>query len=240
MVRLGVPSPLGRTIEYMYGNYARCLADPVFFESVLDLYDSFRELHWALTEFLPGEQDVFRKQRHGEEEPRAMVSDGFFDSDMVDVLGDFVDALQNAAAHGLSVQPGSEIYDWAIDFRGGLNQLVAAADVPLKCGIGLWKYCRRSDFGVKPTPLRRRDGRPGDRVGALTRLTFHLYVGCRHVRFLPNHPRPMVQLDVNVAHIFNPAKFVEYLHEAAHLILGLCQLLHIVRQTRCELNANFR
>jgi len=219
MQRLGVPSPLRGTIEYMYGNYAKCLADPLFFEGVLDLYDTFRELHWTVTEFLPGEQDRFREELPGPKGRRGALSDGFFDSDMVDALGDFVDALQNAATHRISVRPSMEMCDWAIDFRGGLNQLVAAADVPLKCGIGLWKYCRRSEFGrnrVHPSPSTPPKGH---RVGAVTRLTFHLNVGCRHVRFLPEHPRPMVQLDVNVAHIFNPAKSVEYLHEAAHLIL---------------------
>src|SRR5207247_624457 len=63
MRQLQLPWPLRHTIEYLFQNFARCIADPYLFDSVLDLYDVFAALYSWLTVQLPasrqGQEPVF-------------------------------------------------------------------------------------------------------------------------------------------------------------------------------------
>jgi hypothetical protein len=192
---LGLPSSLRRTIRYFYQDFLHCLADPFLFEGVLDLYDTFSALHTFLFETVP--------EPGGER--------GVFNAESLTDLEALLRALHNALTHRIqSSLPHWELRDMAVDFRGGLNRLVAAADVPLKCGLGIVRRQLESRD-------EKRDGR--DFVGAVTQVTFN--------------PNPYVypfsagekcgvwlaHIDMDVAHIVNPFEYVVYVHESCHLIL---------------------
>jgi len=139
---------------------------------------------------------------------------------MIDGLSDLVEAIQNAMAHRLYVQPNVEAQDWSVDFRGGLNQLVAAIDTPLKCGVGLLKWCHLSDFGRvdrRQEDVSRAD-RETVRLGGVTCLSLRPRTVCQRLELVDEQTKPIIRVDLNVGHVFHPAVLVDYIHEASHLL----------------------
>jgi len=198
--RVGSPVTLWRTIEYLYLNFATLLADPFLFESVLDMYDMFATLHRVLTDDLP------RARTEELGLPKGMCVDGL-DTSRVDQIARIVEAIHNAVTHRvLKAHPESPIRDMAIDFRGGLNQVLLAGDAPLKCGLGVF---RRYIYGPEAGVAR-------DTVGAVTRIGFG--PGARSFSGSFGTQAKLACLDVDVPHVLHVASFVDYLHESFHLI----------------------
>lgn len=205
MRRVRLPLTLRRTIEYLFQNFANSLGDLYLFDSVLDLYDVYRVLHQLLTVELPDQM---------KREPTSTLS-----WKVIHVLCELIDSVQNATAHRLHFEPNTELHDWAVDFRGGLNRLVMGADAASKCGIGLVRWCSESDFGNHNLESASRD-KP---MAGVTRLTFRPGVTCKPYRI---GSVSLARLDMNVGHIFNVVEFGEYIHEAAHLIQELMYESH--------------
>lgn len=209
---LRTPWSLCRTLQYLFQGFAGCLADPHLFDSVLDLYDALSTLYAWLTDSLP---DIQRRHAQESTEPTP------FGQDLVDELNGLLDAIQNAIMHRVYMMlPNTEIRDVAVDLRGGLNKLVLAADVPLKCGLYLLKLLMTPKRQQRVSP-KALDGLPGDQIGAVTRLTFHPRTMCHAIWILGPEPRCLAHVQMNVAHIFRPAQFVTLFHESTHLLYEL-------------------
>ena len=200
----GIPRSLGRSIEHIYNTYAAILRDPFLFDVVLDLYDSFASLHVVLTEHLP----VVRKAGAKDNHARPVLDEG-----RVRQLAGFVDAMRNALVHRMycaSKEPYAG--DMGMDLRGGLNQILFAADAPMKCGLGVMR--------LYTDPGGKRLGR--ERVGALTRIglvpgatSLSLVLGTEeHVA----EPTRLGFFEVDVPHITHIASYYDFIHEACHLI----------------------
>jgi hypothetical protein len=230
----GVPETLRRTVEFLFQNFSILVTDYFTFDSVIDLYDAFAALHATLTDYLPYKRK--EELSHARDKWLPPLDEG-----RVRQITAYVEALHNAVAHRLAKgfsEPVSR--DMAIDLRGGLNQVIAAADAPLKCGIGL---LRKYVLGTNAQERPRRE-----LVGGLTRIS--LEPGTRAVSLeLGTESRcQLCFVEADVPHVLHVASFCDYFHEAGHLIYdaykrrdlinGLSELLAIDRDRLAEVFAH--
>jgi hypothetical protein len=200
----GIPEALRRSIECLYQHYAILLGDYYEFDSVIDLYDAFATLHASLTEQL---KEVRKR------ELQESVTDGIplLDDRRVGLISGFVEALRNALSHRLTRSFSEPLRrDMAIDLRGGLNQVLAAADVPLKCGLGL----------LRKYVLAEGEKSKRDVVGGLTRLSLRPRMRAHSLHLGTGVSSHLCFVEADVPHILNVVSFCDYLHEGAHLVFG--------------------
>jgi hypothetical protein len=200
MKQCGVPTALRRLIESLYENFATLIADPFLFDTVLDLYDALATFHAILSEHLPR---VRAAELHRDPTDRL----GMLDRPRIEQLAAYAHALYDAMKHRLAkayMEPS--VRDMAIDLRGGLNQVLMAADAPLKCGLGL---VRRFVRGTE-----RRET-----VGGLTRIGFVPGAKCGHLTLGTEGEAELAYLEVDVPHILHAPSYLDYLHESFHLVL---------------------
>lgn len=202
---LYLPLSLRRAVLYLFQVYAHCLSDPFLFDGVLDLHDTFLTLHNLVCQALPA------RQSGG---PAEWLDRGVLSGKDLNQLEGFLCALQNAMSHRTaSSLPNWEAQDMAIDFRGGLNRLLAAADVPLKCGLGILRRLTAS------TPATSAGPPPRNLVGAITRVTFNPSPGVSSLDAAEPLGLHLAYLDLDVAHLLDPFEYCLHAHEVGHLIL---------------------
>ncbi|MCX5638682.1 MAG: hypothetical protein NTX52_13480, partial [Planctomycetota bacterium] len=202
--KYGIPVSLRRTIEYLYQDFAILIADPFLFDAVLDLYDIFATLHTLLTEHLPS-------ALRAEIEPSDGDSLGYLDEGRVEQLSMLVDAIHDALMHRvLKAYPEAPVRDMAIDFRGGLNQILLAADAPVKCGLGL----------LRKYALGKGKGSPRNIVGGITRISFMPGARCRSFLFGTEDKAQLACFEADVAHVLHVDNYCDNLHESFHLIFN--------------------
>ena len=209
MRQIGMPPQLRRTIDYLVKNFRTCMFDPLLFHAVLDLIPPFHSLFNAIAEDLLSD---FRQERTKYQElgfsPKRH-SGVFLRKEAVEGLSDYVAALQNALSHRISFHPNMEYLDWGVDYRGGLNQLVAAADVPFKCAEQLVRAFLPDD-----------DGYGGMPVNSVMRLTFRPWSRVTEARLGGDVRTRLAVTEMSVALIFDPADYFDLLHDAGHLIFN--------------------
>jgi hypothetical protein len=188
--------------------FATVIADPFLFDSVLDLYDTFGTLHSILTEVLP------ERRRSELGISRADKRSGWLpplDGQRVEHLSSLVDALHNALSHRVAkAYPENQIRDMATDFRGGLNQILLAADAPLMCGLGLVRKYVMS-YGQSPVPRTA--------LGGLTRISFLPGIRAWPLGLPATTDMRLVFVDADVPNVLHAPSYADYLHECAHFIL---------------------
>jgi hypothetical protein len=197
----GVPVSLRWTLEYIYQNYAILTADPFLFDVVLDLYDTFATLHAVLTRHLPA-----ARRRQLNRKPDQWL--GALDAGRVEQLAMLAQAIQNAMVHRMAnAYPEARLRDMAVDFRGGLNQLVMAADVPVKCGMGLVR--------LHAHPSGKRLDR--DRLAAPTCIGFNPGARCVSLHLGTEDQARLGYCEVDVPHVTHVASYLDFLHETFHM-----------------------
>ena len=208
--RLGVPRPLCGALELHYLRFREQLADPHLYDGVLDLYDTYATLYAFLTDFLP----EFQRRARAAGRPSAP-----FGKWLCEQVGDLLVAVGNAADHRVRLPlPDADRPDTAVDLRGGLSKLVAAADVPLKCGLHLVnRAIGQADTAPADTTWPHR-GLPLNRVGAITLFNFDPQTRCKGVYTRGGKPYSLTFVSMDVSHVFRPIRLLAHLHEAAHLV----------------------
>lgn len=198
---LGIPIALRRAIEYLFQNFAIMLKDPHAFDAALDLYDIFATLHQTLTVHL--EKTPLPTCKGGANGRQMLLDEG-----RVEQLAEVIESLHNAMAHRMGNAFREVSWrDMGVDFRGGMNQILFAADVPLKCGLGVLRL-----FGNEHPRLKR------NAVGCVMRITFNPGVRCYKARLGIESSACLAYLNVDVPHILHVASYADYLHEAFHLV----------------------
>jgi len=189
--RLGLPASLRQTIQHLFQTFSIVLADAFLFDSVLDLYDVLVALHTALLKGLP---DIRKKEL-----PQGRVQQ----------LALLVDAIHNALSHRiLKAYPESRIREMAADFRGGLNQILLAADAPLKCSLDFVKnYLKGQGLTEKMGATTRISFKPGARV-------YQLGLGIEK-----NTALAFFEMDMR--HVLRPCSYCDYIHESLHLAFDI-------------------
>jgi hypothetical protein len=192
----GIPVSLQRMVEYLYQNFAILIGDPYTFDLVLDLYDAFSTLHAILT-------------RHIVEESNRGQKLHYLDEGRVAQLSAIVDAIHNALLHRIAKARKETNYrEMEIDFRGGLNQILLAADSPIKCGLGL---IRRLFYEDKER----------DRVGGSTLISSLPGARINNLNFGIGAEAQLVYFEADVPHVLHPASYCDNLHEIFHLIFDI-------------------
>ncbi len=195
-----MPWSFHHTLNLLFDEFLSCLGDPTQLDSVIDLIDFFTAIHSFI------------------------ASDGVTtDADLEDML----DAVQNAMHHRIGTASiREEIRDRAFDFRGGLQDLISAVDVPLRCGLGIFRRSFFSDAAFASGRSGRR------RVSAVTQVrlspvaktafSFRRGDGVSTGAFIGN-------IAVDVDYIVCPERLPVALHEVGHAIFEILGYGHICR-----------
>jgi hypothetical protein len=203
----GIPISLRRTIEYMYNNFAVLIADPFLFEVVLDIYDTLATLHALLTEHLP---KLLMKPG------RKKTNLVYLDEGRVEQLAMLIEAVQNAMLHSLAkAYPEFQKSDMAIDFRGGLNQILHSADSVMKCGLSVLRK-----HVIKERKKGSQNDYERDIVGVPTIVSCIPGARCYSLNFGTEDKAQLAFLKVDVPHVLHTPSYLDYLHEAFHLIFN--------------------
>lgn len=193
-----LPVSLKRSIEHLYQNFAICIADPFLFDMVLDFYDVFATLHRVLTDCLPKLLEV------SEDESEKVIG-----QETVQQIAILVDVISSAFARRMSkAYPELKIRDMSTDFRGGLNQILLAADVPVKSSFGL---VRKFAF---PEDIAKYK----DRVGSVTNISVTPGARCYDLSLGTESEARLAIFQMDVPHVLHLASYCDSLHESAHLV----------------------
>jgi hypothetical protein len=196
----GVPVALRRRIETLYQDFAVLIADPFMFDTVLDLYDALATFHAVISDHLP---DV-RARELGHTRGEFL---GTLDTPRVKQLSEFADVLYSAMRHRLAkAYLDVSVREMQIDLHAGFNQLLTAADASLKCGLGLVRKF------VRGTDERHT-------VGGLTRIGVMPGARFRDLELGTEDKANLGYIDADVPHVLHPSSYIDYLHEAFHLVL---------------------
>jgi hypothetical protein len=201
---LGVPSALRRTTAFLFQNFGTLLADPFLYDAVLDVYDPLAALHAVLT-------DGYRAgtNRHG---PRMVAGE-----ETSREIAEFVEAINNAMTHRvLKPHLAARVRDMGVDFRGAMNQIVSAADVPLKCGLGL---LRKFALGV-PFAEDRDKRWIKEHVAAVSRVSLTPGATCHELGMALCPDAILGYFNVDASHFLHVSSYGDHLHEVFHLIYG--------------------
>lgn len=232
MRQLAVPKTLRRAILYLYQNYRRCIEDPHLIVPALDLYDALATLYQVLAVTLPSlliaEESLIRRR-------------AIFNEDRIEELSLIVAAVETAMAHRMTGKPlHSRTRETAIDIRGGLSNLIAGLELPLKCSFGLIKAMERIRSGVDVT---RAD------LGSVVCLSPHPQTIVRQAQFgllqsqrgnyrPSNVAIPSVNyIELPATSLFNPTEFTWFLHEACHLLDSFDNAFREVAATAPEIRS---
>lgn len=209
--KLLIPSSLRRTIRYLYQEYSRCLADPFLFEVAVDLFDCFYTLHRVISCQVATmtSQDGIALSGHR----------GVLRADDFEQLNLFVVALHNSLTHRVAMSQAQwEARDMAIDFRGGLNRIVASAEVPLRHGIDLFRQLLPVTASPNE-PSAGSDSYPLHPAAAVTQITFSPSPTVSVVELRGLQRMCLAHIEMDVAHILNPTDYAMFVHEVSHLIV---------------------
>jgi hypothetical protein len=202
MADAGVPISLRRSIRYIYRSFATTLSDPCMFDVVLDLYDTFATLHAVLTEHLPELGHWVQKFSPG-------ISHVLCE-DRTGQLSRLVEAMQNALLHRTAKSyPDIAFWDMAREFRGGLNQIVLAADAPIKCGLGVARLYATSDDVSERTI---------DRLGVFAKIGPIPGVSCHSLNLGTEDKARLAFFTVDIPHVVHVASYYDFAHEGCHLV----------------------
>ena len=221
--RVGLPVKLRQTIESLYQMFFAVLADSYRFDLVLDLYDVLASLHRLITHTLADEIRLKDNTGIGGESCQAS-SLPILDVHCVRQIELLVSAIENALQHRIAkVFPVGNPLDMAIDFRGGLNQMILAAGAPMLCSVGLFRRCivepeleQLLDYGTDSKWLPR----PRTTVGVVSRISLLSGMACQPLQMeLLTGPYPrLAHYEVDVPHVLDIPSYADYFHEAGHLV----------------------
>jgi hypothetical protein len=210
--RSGLPDKLRQTIEGLYQMFFTVLADPLRFDMVLDLYDAFAALHRILTRVLWKEM---------EPRPPWETRLRMLDRVRVHQIAEFVEAVEDALRHRIAKLYTSEgPLDMAVDFRGGLNQVLLAASASMLCSLGLYRRCLVEPI-LKQSAGSEYDPREAHGIiGVVSKVSLLPGLAATPV-LLGYEAIGMPQLAffrADVPHYLHVASHADYLHEAGHLV----------------------
>lgn len=235
--KLRVPAPLSTRLLCLYADFAKCVGDFDHVESVLDLTDIFTTVHRVFSHELPGSldkklEDCPKKQRMRKEAIRLGFLGAGAYREILFLIELMEDAIKQRVEEGFQETPASSI---GIDFRGGILKLVAAADVPLKCCLGILKKLRRAkrlaDERKEKEKKKKKKKKDTGTVAALGPCGVYSQVAggvklSYYPRTVATRPRLgrkegcyLSGIAMNIMDLFHPGRLRVSFHEVGHLIL---------------------
>lgn len=212
---IGCPSSLQYSILYMCQEFLDCLGDPLRFETVVDLYDSFAALISTLKSGGPIHTGIstVREPWHRRRFIAEMLSSGSFNA--------YVNALLNAFRLRIETAVSHHGYrDTAFTLRFGVAKLIGASDVTLKCSIGLFRAVRASESVPHQKQAPRDYLHYRGQCGSVTSISHHLHTSAHPCLWSIPKPSALLAIDMDLFHLFRPEQGYYFLHEVAHLFLN--------------------
>ncbi len=212
--KLQLPAPLSTSIRFLFLDYANCLADVFLFDHVVDLHDMFVAVYDLIVRRLTKNMDDRVRSAY---EART-----FLDGADLDDIVELIELLRSALSHRAQIA-FREATRWGItlDVRGGgFNRLLNAADVPLKCGLGLLWRVVKGDTRLKPSdaPLPADAEAIKRRIGGASRITCDSRSYSHRLDIGYNRDYFITSVDLNLIHLTRPRNLLIHFHETAHLI----------------------
>ena len=148
----------------------------------------------------------------------------FLDKDDLDSLVELVEVMQNAISNRVQITfREAERWNATVDVRGiGLDRIVSAADVPLKCGLGILRRVMnditkgKSDTSGKSDREINAENRM--RIGGTSKISCHPRSFSKRLVVGEGTGVFLASVDLDIASLTRPRNFYIHLHETAHLI----------------------
>lgn len=211
---LQLPTPLSTSVRFLFLDYANCLGDVFLFDHVMDLHDVLVAVYDLLVRRLTKNMTEGVKSAY---EART-----FLDGADLDNIVEMVELLRSALSN--RIQMGfREAERWGItlDIRGGgFNRLLNAADVPLKCGLGLLWRVIKGDSRLKPSDAHSPVAAEAikRRIGGASRITYDSRSYSHRLDIGYNRDYFITSVDLNLIYLTRPRNLLIHFHETAHLI----------------------
>ncbi len=196
LANIGLSSPARGSIIRLYNRFIAAIADPLVFDSVVDLIDCFYSLHHFLFNTIPYTIDQC--------EPQFMA--GVLHRHKMIVI-EAAEELSTAFRVRMACANSKhDIHDYQMGIGGSINNLFSCADAVLKCASGLLRnyslhgegYAKERMFGLVSAQLNERASAQIQAFGGPGVRYFNL-------------------IKMDIAHLFQPEQLVRILHEYAHL-----------------------
>jgi len=239
--RLRLPSPLSSAIFYLYADFAKSLADAYVFDQVLDLYDIFRAVHGLFCRELPKSLEARLKRAGGDSVLREWACLSMLTTSDIREITDLIELIENSLEHRTRIG-FREIERWqpAIDYKGGLNKLIHAADAPMLCGLGLLK--RVESIHSQRDRSAPKDAGPvvgleeiAAKIGGATEVSYNARAGSRRYD-IAGGDVSLASLSINQGHLTRPSTLTAHFHEAGHLIFDLVRSSQKEQAEHCDVS----
>lgn len=213
LTEIQLPEPLSTSVNFLFLDYVTYLSDVFLFDHVVDLHDVFTAVYGLIARRLP---DDMKRQVKSSYDART-----FLDAADLDHIVELIDLLRSALSNRVQVAfREAERWGITLDVRGGsFNRLLNAADVPLKCGLGLlWRVAQGY------TDLYNPDNPGNDieaikrQIGGASRLMYDSRSHSHRLDVGYNDDFFITSVDLNLIHLTRPRNLLVHLHETAHLI----------------------
>ncbi len=235
---LRIPSPLSSGIIYLFTDYANCIGDPNLFDNVLDLHDTFAAFHRIITREMRLELKDFIKDYSSNPTLQETKRLSYLSADKIQNIKTIIDLLENALHHRTHMNyPANDWWNRVIDFKGEINKLINAADVPLKCGLSIVRRIIDEEIKLTDKPeilittsktaqkyLKNENKEEKRfRVGGTSKLTYNTSIMNRRFKIGHSEINFLVYLSLNVGHLIKPEILYAHLHEIGHIVNDLMQ-----------------
>ena len=221
---LRIPAPLSSSILYIFVDFVKCFKDPNLFYNILDLYDTYNAFYHYLVDKLDCEIKTKIKQEDVQDNELfiELAKLSFLSDRDCYELTEISCGLENALHHRTRMTySSSEWWNRVIDFKGEVNQLINAADVPLKCGLSI---LRRVIFYIENQKEQKNVNLDDDfekiklRVGGFSKLSYNSRVQSQRLKLRDYRDYFILNLELNIGHLVRPGFLYSHLHETGHLI----------------------
>jgi len=229
LTEIQLPEPLSKSVVFLFLDYVNCLSDVFLFDHVIDLHDVFSAVYGLIARRLP---ELMKRNVKSSYDART-----FLDVADLDHTVELIDLLRNALSSRVQVAfREAERWGITLDIRGSsFNRLLNAADVPLKCGLGLlWRVVRGDTDLYKDVNDNKGIKR---QIGGASRITYDSRSYSHRLDIGYNHDFFITSVDLNLTHLTRPRNLLVHLHETAHLV---CHFLRDkVKCTHPEYSCNW-
>ena len=204
---IGLSSASRSSVILLFGEYCIAIEDPLIFDSVLDLLDSFKAISdyvcLAIPSFI---ESLPQRDRKVELQKQRTV------------LMDAVDALKNAFYMRVErAAAKKDDRDTRVQAKGSLNNLLACADSALKCGLCVFRSSQFPGQANSSAAKSRIIGVLGPQLNRTSRV---------RLGYIPSGQcvaAAIISMDAD--HLFHPEHLSRILHEVSHLFFEarVCQ-----------------
>lgn len=154
----------------------------------------------------------------------------FLGNDDIENLVELKELMRNALSNRVQIAfREAERWNVTVDARGiGLDRIMSAADVPLKCGLGLLRRVmnkktiedKEKEIDRKLTEEEKEKINTVNRtrIGGASKITYNPRAFSKRLVVGDNQDIFLASVDLNIAHLTRPRALYIHLHETAHMI----------------------